>query len=224
MISVNTWSLDYVLAVPSIITSDNTTTDYETLVWDSKLVYDWFKNLPYTYSWTKLNIDGWFMFQPTNVSVYSWFLDNLSNNKEKAILFKNLQTAFTWSDLSKSSEFDKILSLEVDLNSPSNELVFISTNILNSSLNLELEKSSLNDSVDWWTWSSPDPTIDLNTYYWIWSDYVSTWSLNQCDISNMTTEVIQPWVDTIPSSLAEKYCIFIKRLKLYYLKRNFSFI
>ena len=94
-----------VLAVPSIITSDTSITDLQTIINNSLLIYKWYKNLPSAYSWTTFNT----LWDPTlvlsnQVEAYCWNLWDLSSNETTRLtMFDNLQAAYTGTAIETSS-------------------------------------------------------------------------------------------------------------------------
>ena len=65
-----TWSNCYLLTIPSIITNDLSNTNIENIMWSWKLVYNWYKNLPASFQWTKFKLNWWFDFKPTDILAY----------------------------------------------------------------------------------------------------------------------------------------------------------
>ena len=62
---VQSWSTTYILAVPTIINWDMTLTDIITILESKKLVYNWYANLPSSYTWTIFELNWWFDYNQT---------------------------------------------------------------------------------------------------------------------------------------------------------------
>ena len=62
IIRANTWSLSYILAVPTIISWDITLTDIQEIINQKKLAYSDYQNLPDSYMWTIFEMNWWFDF------------------------------------------------------------------------------------------------------------------------------------------------------------------
>ncbi|MDD3302141.1 MAG: prepilin-type N-terminal cleavage/methylation domain-containing protein [Candidatus Gracilibacteria bacterium] len=112
-----------ILALPSIVTSDDTKTTVQEIIYSGSLVYDGFGNLPPTYKSSKFNIYGGFNYRPSlqNLVAYS---DNGScqdlqaNTTTGAIerhkLFLGLQDSYSGSVLSGNAEFNTLLNPSQD--------------------------------------------------------------------------------------------------------------
>ncbi len=62
----------YVFATPSIITYDTSDTDLVSIARNKKFVYNWFDNIPASYSNTSLDLDGGFDFDIDSPLIYEW--------------------------------------------------------------------------------------------------------------------------------------------------------
>ena len=114
-IYTSTWWVDYILAIPSIISYDTNETDIEKLTNRQTLSYNWYFNLPASYSWTIFKVDWWFNFKPNILQVYIWNIRDLQNDWQKIVNFiKNLQHAYSWTILESKEEIKKILSINTD--------------------------------------------------------------------------------------------------------------
>lgn len=112
LLKTKSWSIDYILASPSI-TSSIFDTDLETIILTKKLVYDSYHNMPFIYRWSDFIVEWWFDFAPNNMVVYSWSLANIRNDSlQRAILYKNFQLAYEWTALSKNDKFIDIVATE----------------------------------------------------------------------------------------------------------------
>ena len=87
----------YVLAIPTIITSDIWTPTVEDIMTNNKFVFNWHKNLPSSFSWTKFNVNGWntkIIVNSNKLVVFSWStlssLDSKTDHTARLKLIKNL--------------------------------------------------------------------------------------------------------------------------------------
>jgi hypothetical protein len=101
ILKVSTWSIDYILAVPSIINSDVSDKDLLSIISKKQLAYNWYGNLPDTYKWLwyimtwSFNF-GWAWFNPV---IFSWsstsMMKDLSSSWTLQIAFvNNLQSTY----------------------------------------------------------------------------------------------------------------------------------
>ena len=95
------WETCYVLSLPTIIASDvETSNKIEDIVTENRLVYNWFKNLPNSFRWSKFKLNGWFDFNTSKLLSYNWSCQNLENNLwEQMKLIAWLQLWYSWTVL-----------------------------------------------------------------------------------------------------------------------------
>jgi len=126
--------IDYLLAVPSIITSSLSTLEFISA--NKLLAYNGYKNLPFQYEWsyktdweTDLNlVNTW------SIVVFSWDIDILSDMTlswqiERADLLTKLQTAYGNTNISSVWEIDQILNV-----TEPNQIEELATAILSNNL------------------------------------------------------------------------------------------
>ena len=109
---------DYILWVPSIITSDISNTDIWNIIDNNKLVYSWYNNLPASYTWSTYNTDGGFNYSPNKLLLFEWDISDLESNWEaRKIFFNTLKVNYSWSTIQKESNIVNMmwLSEEDDL-------------------------------------------------------------------------------------------------------------
>jgi hypothetical protein len=106
------------LSVPTIIANDiETSTDYDEIVKEKKLVFNWFENLPSTFKNTKFKINWWFDFIPNNLIIYS---DNDSckiletDELARIDYLKNIQESYSWTILKDTQTYSKFLWLDIN--------------------------------------------------------------------------------------------------------------
>jgi prepilin-type N-terminal cleavage/methylation domain-containing protein len=137
VLKVSTWSIDYILALPSLITSSWLT--LEDIVINKLLAYDGYKNLPSQYEWSPYNT----LWDPTitlvnnaDLVVYSWDLKTLSKSDQiwidaRVAFITSLQNAYTWTTIKNEWVVQAILLIDVST-STSTEL--LSSTIINNNL------------------------------------------------------------------------------------------
>lgn len=100
MLKVSTWSVDYILAVPSIINADLSDLDLLSIINKRQLVYNNRENLPDSYKWAWYSMTWWFDYVPTGnkVEIYKWSLWLLNWDKGlKKEMIETLKQAYNWS-------------------------------------------------------------------------------------------------------------------------------
>ena len=167
---VNTWSVDYILSVPTIISWDMTIKDIIALWQANKLVYNWAYNLPDSYRWSIFNVDWWwFVFNPTNPVVYTWSLKDLS---EKWRLLRdftiNLQATYSWTSVENYGVMKDIMA--VDVKADNTNILTTVWNILNNEL-----WTTIDTTLKWWR------AVDLycdkeDIVIMSWSTVLQTWA------------------------------------------------
>jgi len=110
---VSTWTTSWILAQPSIISTDKTTsTDLANILLNKKLAYNNYSNIPSSFStpWTET---GWFNYSNTNPIIYSWTLEDLHDDNTKKLAFiTNLKQAYASTDLSTNPTYQDIMNLD----------------------------------------------------------------------------------------------------------------
>ncbi|MDD2871873.1 MAG: prepilin-type N-terminal cleavage/methylation domain-containing protein, partial [Candidatus Gracilibacteria bacterium] len=128
-----------VLSLPTIITNDTSVTDLEQIVTEQKLVYTGYRNLPSTFKTSKFKYDGGFDFTTTKLVAYSDTgacapLTSTTSNTARLTLLQGLQQAYSGTIVQDKGEIKNIVSLNIDINNPSPELVNYSNNYVNNTL------------------------------------------------------------------------------------------
>ncbi len=131
MIKLRAWSVDYILAVPTILTSEITNVTIEEIIAREAFVMNGFSNLPWTYLEDSANATsrwysgtGWFTYTPSDIAIYTWDTDDLLDLAQRQILAVNLQSAYVWSDLETIASYDLLLD------SPLNTVFSLVTNAI----------------------------------------------------------------------------------------------
>ena len=177
---VVSWWVTYLLALPSIITSDVSDVDLINIINNNNLVYRWQANLPSSYTWTTFNLNWAPDLSLVNViEVYSW--STLPSTWTWVLEFlTNLQEAYTWTDLTDTLDFRNIRELDLTSSDSVWELWW---NILNiilwQTVDVDTLKVELTSSASAWTSVSSVLTIwtDTSTFVvstvWTYDIYVS---------------------------------------------------
>ena len=180
---ISTWWLDYIISLPSIISSDLSDTSVSSLILNKKLVYKNYSNLPSSYNWSIKNFKlSWgFDFDPWNIVLFSWVLSDIASEYWRINFAKNMQLSYSWTILSSEEEFQQLLSIDTE-----NDSIWTQSfvyNILSNNLNLR-------DAI---IWQDPMlPSLSYKNCREILDSWKSTWS---------GIYTIKPW-----SSSFDVYC------------------
>ena len=151
VLKVSTWWLDYLLALPSITTTDTATTDIVTTTTNKSLVYNGEYNLPSNYSWVEwFTTTWWFEYAPSDIVAFSWPREELELASGKIKFIRNLQTAYSWSILSLKSEFTELLSFDAqtDVDTAREIALWMFQNV--PQFNKNLQSTTFEPSFVWW--------------------------------------------------------------------------
>ena len=186
LLKVSTGSIDYVLAVPSIITN-TWITDVVSIVTNGNLAYNGYKNLPYQYNGSryKTNWDGLInLMNAWDLVVFSWALEDLSNaetlwiNARKTLL-ENLQNAYTGTTIKNVWAIARILSTDTT-NTWATEL--LTTNIVSNNLGGSIIASS---SSSWWWNNTPIGPYASCTWTNTWTILSATSTYGSCNTADI---------------------------------------
>ncbi len=188
------WNLCTVLSLPWIITNDTSVTDLQQIVTQKKLVYRWFNNLPSSYKTSKFKYDWWFEFTPNKLASYSdtgscASLIDKTDYSHRVQLLKWLQDSYSGTIMNNVWEIKNILSLVIDENNPSQEVVKYAGNFVNNNLWGEL----IMDKDVVLTWPTvklisslnPNGTIAINNKLTL-----NNYTLSQTDIAYLTKSIM----------------------------------
>lgn len=112
--ATNSTITDYILAVPSIMTRDDTQRDLDQ-IYRTNLVYDQASNLPSTYVWTWWKTDGWFDYNPTPFVLFEWDLSVLGDKTERVKLALKTKASYEWTTLENHSNYQELQNIDVDV-------------------------------------------------------------------------------------------------------------
>ena len=202
---VSTWSTTYILAVPTIINWDLNLTDIIEIISAKKLVYNWYWNLPSSYTWTIFEMDWWFDYSETWwIVVYSWSISNLETDEDARLeLISNLQDVYSWTILENTWNIKQLVETDIDTEDPSDEAKILAWWTIDNSIwthiveKLELTWgwwSSWWSGWEWWAW-------------WWWGPQGAQGDLLTCEltptqISNLNSLLSDEYI-SLPVDLAD---------------------
>lgn len=126
-----TW---YVLAIPSILSSDLLSINVLDTIVNKYFVYPNYYNHPYSFSWELVNLNWGFDFLPNKIILYSWSIDDLKTTQSYRIsLLKNLQDSYSGTII--SSTLWDIEDIEIDTLNPSDQVKELSDFVVRKYLN-----------------------------------------------------------------------------------------
>ncbi len=175
---VSSWTTTYVLAVPTIISWDIGLTDIITLLNSRKLAFNNSWILPSTYTeWVfNNNLPTTNIVNISDILVFSWSIETLSDSAEQDTFISNLQDAYNWTAVSDLSQIEEII------NTSWSQQELLTQNIIKESILPKLEITISN----WW-WeryiaSSTNQTILDTQTNLTWQSHkfenTDSWSLN----------------------------------------------
>ena len=210
ILKVSTWWLVYLLALPTIVTSDTSIPTVEDIVTNNKLVFKWYKNLPSSYEWTSFKV-AWEtnlnLVSIANVEVYNW-ATLPTTTQEISTMMTNLKQAYVWTSLENNQNYQDIVNLDT---SDQSAITILWNNIVNNWFWTSIEPT-------WWVALDPNCWIDdivIWTQTWAWcnstlwngfewgkQDDWTDWIISSCydyDWVIVSTWTCAPW-DTLMAS------------------------
>lgn len=178
IVKVNTDTVSYLLWVPSILASDITSVDLVDIVRNQQLVYNWYKNLPASFSWSKYQVNpiNWFPFWDDDyvsdeMILFAWNLDVLETDEiERQNVFNRLQIAYWDSILRDNQKFSRLVSLDSSSSDHASNYV---AQTLNTALKMDIPLKDIpKDSSDWLLCNGI--TI-LHPNSWFWGEWGPIW-------------------------------------------------
>lgn len=211
---VNTWWIDYILAVPSIVTTDLSSTDLINVLDEKNLVFDWQQNLPASYNLSKLSVDNDLDFSPDNLVIFTWSLSSLYNEEERMSLLYVLQKSYSWTTVNDESFLWSVINNDIDVIYPDKQDLDLSCDLVNKKLNYKIDCDYINFSsfyvidepvelwdIDFWILEN----LQVNYIYQEWNNlwfWTSDWAYSY----DVTT-----WVWSTYEELSEfKITVIIK--------------
>jgi len=177
IVEVSTWGLTYALAVPTIIASDLSNSDLMSIISNKALAYNWYSNIPASYSSKGYKSKWWFDFNwtnPNNVLLFNWNISDL--NKWWVVLkafSDKLKAAYSWTTISNKWIYKQILA--VDTNNVA-QIGNVISPIINKALSLKVAlstNSSFSTNVTTVT-TPPNTCTTIPTFTNLWTSTIWT--------------------------------------------------
>ncbi len=109
IISVQSGSINFILALPSIVSTDIISSiDLVDIVDNNKLVYNNFTNLPSSYLWSRYTLDNNIDFLLNNLLVKTWSISDLKQTSNQIDLLQDIYNAYSGSILWDNISVSKI--------------------------------------------------------------------------------------------------------------------
>jgi prepilin-type N-terminal cleavage/methylation domain-containing protein len=172
------WSSDYILALPSIISSDLSSTNLEDIIDNNNLVLNGFQNLPESYSWSDFRVDNNLDFSAENLLIFSWSLSNFMNESERLSLLYILQKSYSWALYENDSFLTSVINTPIDLIYPDKTDLDLSCDLVNKKLNYKIDCNYVNFS-SFYVIDEPYDiwVIDFSILSWLQVNYIyQEWS------------------------------------------------
>jgi len=166
---VSTWWTTYVLAIPSIISTDIWEVTLEWILTNQKLSVNWTDNLPSSYK-SSTNT-WWFDFNSADLDkiiVYEWDISDLSSSGWLQRTFiEALQDAYTWTTITDNSDINNILAADTTLDESWSE--FLAIVLIQQTIDSSIEIPSTYTS--WSTNESTSSWVSLLKKVWVWLEH-----------------------------------------------------
>ncbi len=213
MLKVQTGSIEYIFALPSIISSDLWTPTINYIINNKKLVYSWYWNLPETYKNSRFKVDWWWNLNLVNLEnfiVFSWSIEDLKTNETKQLeLITNLQEAYSWTIIKEKNKIKEILG--VDSVNEEEQTKYLAQSLIRNSFDPKMKITASNKKfveipfITTWRTSNTWATNDNQIMIWTRSDlYTYDYQIDWWDWSiddNITWDKIHtynsPWTYTV---------------------------
>ncbi len=168
--NVSSWSNTYILAIPTIISSDLEITDILELQSFNKLVYHEKNNLPYNYKNSQFNINWWwFIYNPGTILAYEWKVESLNDTNNQITLLGNLKRIYTWTELEHLNKtIENIIKSVMNPTCTSEESKRLASLIVKNGINNQLKVYETS-----WAWGP----CSVNTF-------ISDWKTDNSGVTN----------------------------------------
>jgi len=107
--------INFYFAIPTIIASDLSNSDLMSIISNKSLAYNWYLNIPASYSSLGYKSKWWFDFNwttPTNIVVYKWNKRDLKSWPILKTFSDNLKKAYSWTVLQNQWIYRQILAVD----------------------------------------------------------------------------------------------------------------
>nr|MDD3720348.1 prepilin-type N-terminal cleavage/methylation domain-containing protein [Candidatus Gracilibacteria bacterium] len=119
ILKVSTGSVDYILAIPTIINGDINNIDLLEVINNKSMVYNSYQNLPDSYKDKGYSMTGGFDFVPGgDIVVYSGSISNLGQDSDKLIFIDNLKGVYNGTILQGDENYKDIIEVDTINNQP----------------------------------------------------------------------------------------------------------
>lgn len=116
ILKTSTGLVEYILALPSIISTNLNNSDITTIIDNKELVYNNYSNIPNSYKDSWYTMTGWFDFNLNSIVVYSWSIKSLDQEENKLIFISNLKNAYFGSILATDPTYTEIVNTNTGSN------------------------------------------------------------------------------------------------------------
>ena len=164
----------FLLWVPSILASDITSVELETILANERLVYKGYKNLPASYSWSVYNTnptDGFNFWDTDSILLFEGNISDISNSDNDTLrvnIIKNIQKTYSWSIIANNNDIKPLLAKATTI--ITDDLVIFANTLINNTLktNIPIDYSHYN------TQKIHNPEYFVSTWN-VWIDTGLTW-------------------------------------------------
>ena len=198
-----TWGVDYILAVPSIITSDHSDNNFENILSNKKLAFNNYSNLPSSYNPKVSKSDIWnFNFSQVESIVFRWDLNDMYEQETRLEFYTKISDVYTLSELQWKEWYKKFSEAYSDRFNPTYDYLNISCLVTEELLkrdfsclsNTDQTKEVLAGNVNTWSLLA---NWDTN-YVWQWlfwdinsAIWQSVWNAN----NDRTSMWMKGWIN-----------------------------
>lgn len=219
----SSWWLDYLFALPSIISTDLTTPTITDITTNNKLAINWKDNIPSSYNspdnWVATPSERNFV-NATEVVVFEWsFTDLKESDSEQINLIANLQDAYAETAIESISQLETLLEVDTT-NTGSTQ--YLAQSLIKSTIDdkfqITAQNSGISNSVT--NWNTPSIAVtcsDMNPWdTFDWEDWISylvvedgTWEYGIRNSSNII--LIDPdwaWTNLCTSLVTDMSALF----------------
>jgi len=165
---VQTGALIYILAVPTIISWNIELTDIESLIYQKKLVFNWWWVIPASYSWTtnfNERLPSSSIVNNWSIKVYETSdLNDLKDTDNQKIIIEKLKIAYINTELSNTDSISDIININTVINPE--EALYISQVLINNNINNIVKVTAKSNSSDLYS---------LNVFISTWNVWIDTW-------------------------------------------------
>ena len=179
---VQNWSISRILSMPSIIVTDITQTDIQTILNTKNLVYNNYQNVPHSYNNMWYIMTGWFNYTNTNPLIYSGSLKSLTeSNTGKLDFITKLKVAYNGTILQWEPNYQDIVAIDPTTNST--WAVYLVNRFINTNV--------------WWIKTSNVILPTITAPITFLSNCTANWQIYYADSSwNKLATVTNAWVTT----------------------------